>query len=356
MIDLASLDLPISPPPRTYRIGVIGAGGIVATSHLPSYRAQGWPIVRIASRSAETARELAAQFQIPKHSAAFEDVINDADVDVVDVSLPPHLHRRVCEMAFAAGKHVLVQKPMATTLSDAAAIVAAAKDAGVHLCVNQNGRWDPAIRACKELLSRGVFGVPVTASVELRTRQPWQQFWEDAENYPRLMILGMSIHHLDQFRFLFGDPQSIVAVTQKYPGQAWPGESIAFYALKYSDEFTAFGFDDGFPWTRDWSVKYRIEGTKAIAAGAIGWPTGGYSTLRYTTTDAPDSWLEPAFTRKWFPDAFAGTMGALFTAIATDTEAPISGRDNLKTMRLVEAAYLSAQEGRAVRLEEIPNE
>ena len=93
-------------------------------------------------------------------------------------------HREVAEAAFAAGKHVMLQKPMAATLEDARAIVEAARQAGVTLAVNQNGRWDPAMRACRELLDRGVFGQLVTASIEMRTRQPWQEFWKDAEHYP----------------------------------------------------------------------------------------------------------------------------------------------------------------------------
>jgi predicted dehydrogenase len=115
----------------------------------------------------------------------------------------------------------------------------------------------------------------------------------------------------------------------------------------------AFGMDDGFPWTRDWSVRYRIEGLGAIARGEIGWPTGGFSTLEYTTCQAPDAWVRPAFTRKWFPDAFAGTMGELFRAIAMDDEPSISGADNLNTLRLVEAAYRSAEEKRTVALAEV---
>lgn len=353
MIDLGALDLDLDPVPESYRIGVIGAGGIVTASHLPAYSDAGWDIVRIASRSTASAEAAATEFEIPAWSDRFDDVIEDESVDVVDISLPPHLHREVCEKAFAAGKHVLVQKPIATTLKDATAIVAAADQAGVKLAVNQNGRWDPAVRACKKLIDDGVFGSMVTASMELRTRQPWQSFWEDAELYPRLMMLGMSIHHLDQFRYLFGEPRSITAVTQTYPGQPWAGESIAFYALRYSDEFLAYGFDDGFPWTEDWTVRYRMEGLDAIATGNIGWPTDDHSTLRIAEVDRPDTWLEPALSRKWFPDAFAGTMGCLFNAIATDTEAAIGGRDNLGTMRLVEAAYVSAAERRTVDLEEI---
>jgi predicted dehydrogenase len=272
---------------------------------------------------------------------------------VVDISLPPHLQREVAEAAFAAGKHVLIQKPMATTLEDARAIVEAAEQHGRKLAVNQNGRWDPAIRACRALIDRGVFGSLVTASFELRTRQPWQSFWEDAEHYPRLMMLGMSIHHLDQFRYLFGDPTEVTATTSTYPGQPWAGDSIALYALRYDSGLLAVGFDDGFPWTRDWTVDYRIEGLDAIARGDIGWPTGGFSTLELTTRERPDSWIRPAFSRKWFPDAFVGTMGELFRAIETGEEPSISGRDNLDTLRLVEAAYRSASERRTVALEEV---
>jgi len=338
---------------RTYTIGVIGAGGIVVESHLPAYVGRGWKVARIAARTEASAERAARRFDIPAWSDRWQDVIDDDTVEVVDVSLPPHMHREVCEAAFAAGKHVLVQKPMATTLADAEAIVAAAERAGRQLAVNQNGRWDPAIRGVRRLIELGAFGQLVTASMELRTRQPWQPFWEDPELYPRLMLLGMSIHHLDQFRYLFGDPVEVTAITQRYPGQPWSGDSIASYALRYEDGLVAYGLDDGFPWIRDWSVRYRVEGMDAIAMGEIGWPTGGFSTLRYTERATADTWHEPAFATKWFPDAFAGTMGALFNAVATDAPAPISGAENLNTLRLVEAAYRSADERRTVALQEI---
>lgn len=89
------------------------------------------------------------------------------------------------------------------------------------------------------------------------------------------------------------------------------------------------------------------------AAADDGDTHGGYSTLEFTTRDRPGSWIRPAFTRKWFPDAFLATMGELFLAIEQDREATISVRDNLQTMRLVEAGYRSAAERRTVRLDEI---
>lgn len=353
MIDPRELDIAPQLGTRTFRIGVIGAGKIVRECHLPAYRAAGWEVVRIASRTAEAAQRAAIDFDIPAASGDLADVIADERVEVVDISLPSHLHPEVAIKALEAGKHVLLQKPMANTLADARAIVAAADRAGVRLAVNQNGRWDPAIQACRALLDRGLFGRLVTASIEMRTRQPWQEYWKDDAHYPRLMLLGMSIHHLDQFRFLFGEPLEITAHLATYPGQPWSGESIALYVLRYESGLLATGFDDGFPWTRDWSEDYRIEGLEAIARGTIGWVDGRFSTLEFTTREAPDAWIRPAFSRKWFPDAFLATMNELFRAIEDEREPSISGHDNLRTLRLVEAGYRSAAERRTIRLDEI---
>ena len=353
MIDPRELDIAPQLASASYRIGIIGAGRIVRACHLPAYRAAGWEVVRIASRTEASARAAAEAFAIPAASADLYDVIRDERVEVVDISLPSHRHPEFAIAALEAGKHVLLQKPMANSLDEARPIVEAAERAGVKLAVNQNGRWDPAMRACRELLDRGVFGQLVTASIDMRTRQPWQEYWQDAAHYPRLMLLGMSIHHLDQFRYLFGEPLEITAHLARYPGQPWVGESIAQYVLRYGSGLLVTAFDDGFPWTRDWSERFRIEGLDGIARGCIGWTDQGFSTLEYTTREAPDAWISPAFTRKWFPDAFLATMNELFCAIEDGREASISGRDNLRTLRLVEAGYRSAAERRTVLLEEV---
>lgn len=338
--------------PTGYRIGIIGAGGIVRTSHLPAYAKAGWDVVSISSRKHENAASAAKEFGINQASSNWRDVINNPMVEVLDISLPPHMNEMVCAEAFRAGKPVLLQKPMALDLAAAKRIVEAAESASVPLAINQNGRWDPAIRDLRRMLDQSEFGELVSATMELRTRQPWQTFWEDPD-YSRLMIVGMSIHHLDQFRFLFGEPEEVTALTRSYPGQPWRGESIALYCLGYAGGFTAIGFDDGFPWIKEWSVDFRVEGTGAIAMGEIGWPSGGDSTLKCARAADPEVWQHSRFTTKWFPDAFAGTMGSLFEYVSTGVEPDISGRNNLQTMRLVEACYKSAQERRTVKIEEI---
>ena len=92
-----------------------------------------------------------------------------------------------------------------------------------------------------------------------------------------------------------------------------------------------------------------------MARGTIGWPsypTRTPSTLDYTTIASPE-WHQPRWEEVWFPDAFVGPMAQLLCAVEDQTIPEISAEDNLKTMALVEACYVSAREHRAVELAEI---
>ena len=102
-------------------------------------------------------------------------------------------------------------------------------------------------------------------------------------------------------------------------------------------------------------LKWRIEGLNGLAIGDIGWVKDPYtspSTIRFAAKGY-SGFQSPVWQESWFPDAFAGTMGQLLIALETGTEPAISGRDNLKTMALVDAAYRSVEERRAVPLSEV---
>jgi predicted dehydrogenase len=89
-----------------------------------------------------------------------------------------------------------------------------------------------------------------------------------------------------------------------------------------------------------------------VAKGTIGWPDypdGSPSTIDFTSKKQPGYWFRPRWQERWFPQAFAGTMGQLMKAIETNSEPEISGHDNLRTMALIEAAYKSAETGQAAR-------
>jgi predicted dehydrogenase len=337
--------------PRRLGIGLVGSGNIIENAHVPSYQAAGFRIAAITSRTEANARRVAAAKGIERVHRRVEDLVRDPEVAIVDVALPPDLQPPVVMQAIGAGKHVLAQKPLAVTYRDAWAMVEAAERAGVTLAVNQNGRWDPSINAARRLILQGMLGTRLLASLTMHITMPWQQYYKDPR-YDRLMILHMSVHHIDQMRVLFGDPASVWAYARKTPGQQQSGETIAQYALMYDDGFVASSLDDGVNWSTNFGIAYRIHGTDAVMLGEIGWPHSTHSTLKIQRKGEA-GWTEPRFSRMWFPDAFSATMGELMCAVEEKREPSHSGRDNLGTMRAVIAAYRSIDEKRVVGLDEI---
>ena len=253
-------------------------------------------------------------------------------------------------------KGILAQKPLGVNYAQAVEIVRICRDAGIVLSVNQNMRYDQSVRACRSLLNRGDLGEPVLATIDMRAIPHWMP-WQARQGWVTLRI--MSIHHLDTLRFWFGDPVRVFASIRPDPRTTFPHEDgICLYILEYACGLRAMGCDD--VWAgpakegaaADIGIRWRIEGTTGMARGTIGWPsypTRTPSTLDYTTIASPE-WHQPRWEEVWFPDAFVGPMAQLLCALEDQTIPEISAEDNLKTMALVEACYVSAREHRAVEL------
>lgn len=360
----ARLDyLPPLPTNRKVGIGCIGSGFIMADCHLVAYREAGFNPVAIASRTLENAQAVAKRHEIPNVYETYEALLEDKAVEVVDVAVPPDLQfdviKKILEHKHIRG--ILAQKPLGIDYKQAAKIVKACKKHGVTLAVNQNMRFDQSVRGCKSLLERGWLGDPVLATIDMRAIPHWMP-WQERQGWVTMRI--MSIHHLDTFRYWFGDPERVYASVKPDPRTAQKfdhEDGICMYILEYANGFRAMGLDD--VWTgpaqegagKDIGIKWRVEGMDGMARGTIGWPEYPKptpSTIDFTTT-ASEKWYKPRWKKVWFPDAFVGPMADLLIALENDAKPTLDGKDNLKTMALVDACYLSAKKHRAVSLKEI---
>jgi predicted dehydrogenase len=352
-------DLQIHPKlPRRldFRIGILGGGFIVDTCHLPAYRKAGFNPVAIASRSCERAEAVARRHGIPRVHESQRSLIEDESIEVLDIAVPPNaqvpLIREICRRRTVKG--ILAQKPLGMNYREACEAVALCEAAGIVLAVNQNMRYDHSVRAARSLLEGAVLGEPVLATIDMRGIPHWMP-WQADLRWLTLRI--MSIHHLDTFRFWFGDPQSIYCSVRTDPRTRFPHtDGICTYILEYADGLRCVGIDDiwagpareGCP--SDLRIQWRIEGTDGLAIGDVGWCKDPYttpSTIRYAARGDLD-FHRPVWTESWFPDAFIGTMAELLVALESETPPSLNGRENLQTMALVEAAYASAAQGRAV--------
>ena len=357
--------LPKLPKDKSPGIGCVGSGFIMADCHLVAYRNASFNPVAIASRDPQHARAVADRHAIPEVYDHYRKLLADERVQVLDVAVPPDVQLEVVREAVKHHRHIrgiLAQKPLGVDYAQAVEVLRLCEDAGIVLAVNQNMRFDQSIRACKDLLGRGYLGEPVLATIDMRAIPHWMP-WQERLGWVTLRI--MSIHHLDSFRYLFGDPRRVFASIRPDPRTAKKfahEDGICLYILEYDNGLRASSCDDVWAGPAlegaepDIYIRWRVEGTEGMARGTIGWPSYPSrtpSTIDFTTTRKPGYWFSPRWKEVWFPDAFSGPMGELLIALEEGRQPSISGRDNLKTMALVEACYRSAREHRAVEIHEV---
>lgn len=358
---LEQATLPQLPRKMDYAIGCVGAGFIMADCQLKAYRDIGLNPIGITSLSMEKSWEVAKRYDLPKVYPGWKELLEDEQVEILDIAVPPDVQLDIVRYAVRQKhiKGILCQKPVAMSLEGAREIARLGEEAGIPIAINSNMRYDQSMRALKRALDLDVLGEPVLATIEMRAIPHWQEF---LKQYPVLEIYSMGIHHVDIFRYLFGDPAKITAVCRTDPRTKFAHrDGIVQFTFQYDNDLMATSLDDVWAWPeapaeKDIYIKWRVEGTKGMATGTIGWPLYPKhepSTLRLTSRDYPGGWIQPQWTTAWFPDAFQGTMTSLLRAVENSEMPEISAQDNIRTIACVEACYASIREERTVRLEEI---
>lgn len=352
---------PVLPVRKDWRIGCVGAGFIMADCHLEAYRQVGFTPHGITSLDRKRSQAVADRHAIPVVYDSWQELVADPQIEILDLAIPPDKQLDVVRAAAKESGHIRgiqAHKPLAMSLEEAREVVAVADEAGIALSVNSSMRYDQSIRALKTILDRGLLGDIVLATIEMRAIPHWQDF---LRRYQRIEILNMGIHHIDAFRYLFGDPEKVTAITRTDPRTTFDHiDGVSQYSLQYADGLIATSLDD--VWTgpkgesdSDIYIKWRVEGLDGIAQGTIGWPSHPArtpSTIAFTSKQIARAWISPSWDSVWFPDGFAGTMAQLLRAVETGTEPEISGRDNLRTLAVVEACYRSIEQERTVYLSE----
>lgn len=196
------------------RVAIIGCGAAARRIHLPALRAAGATVSVFASRTIDSARAAAKEWGGGEVTDDWSAAVARDDVDAVVVCAPNILHAPVAIAAARAGKHVLVEKPMATTLTDADAMIDAADRAGVILVPAHNARFEPVVRAVAE--AAGSLGVISRFYAALGHPGPlsWSagaDWFFDPEVSGGGALLDLGVHLADILRVVLDDEFDRVA-------------------------------------------------------------------------------------------------------------------------------------------------
>lgn len=225
------------------RVALIGCGW-AGERHAAGYRQHGatlaWAIDANEARAAALVAGPGVSGATTRVGTDFRAALADPAVDAVDICLPHDLHAPVAIAAADTGKHILVEKPLAATLDEADAMIAAAARAGVVLMVAEHVRFDAVLLKVRDLLRVGVIGRPalvqLTRECYLRqsflTERPW---FLDARAAADGIMMSGGIHDFETLRMLIGEVESIHALRARQRFPEMEGDDSSAALIRFAD-------------------------------------------------------------------------------------------------------------------------
>jgi UDP-N-acetyl-2-amino-2-deoxyglucuronate dehydrogenase len=332
----------------------IAGTGTAARYHAQAIAAtEGALLVAVSRADASRRADAEREFGVPCE-ASFDDLVRRDDVDGVCVCSPSGPHGPQATAAARAGKHVLVEKPMALTLAEADEAIDAARTAGVVLGVALQRRTEPAYQALQAAIADGALGRAVLATVTvpyLRTPEyfaatPWRATWAiDGGG----VLINQAIHLADLLLWMCGDVREVRAsaatVARAIEAEDTLTASLQFESGALGSIVATTGAAPGFP--------HRLEiygdrgGVQIEADAVVRWEAD--PRRRPPDAAARADAGSGASPTGLSPDGHRRLLADFVDAVRTGREPLVSGREGRRSLALVLAVYEAARTGRPAR-------
>lgn len=352
------------------RVGLIGAGNISA-AHLPGYRhsPQRVTLCAIADTLEPNARRRAAETGVEWVFTDPERMIHDAKIDAVDICTTHASHAPLAIAALEAGKHVIVEKPMAINPRQCLDMVAAAEKSGATLMVAQCQRFEPSYVTVRKIISSGALGeiraVRFDAMQRIAAFITPGHWLFDASITGGGIVISVLVHRIDLMRYLIGDVHRVTATCKTLDPMFINGaEDVAAITMEFSCGAMGQAFAAWSSMRHPWSESFMIMGSRGTvhAVPDIGEYIGPAFVAIDGTAPPVVEWNDQF--RGWSPvgtdqgslptdNSFTNEILHFADCCASGREPVSSGRDNLGTMGVVFAAYESARTHKPVDVAEV---
>ena len=343
------------------KVGIIGCGKIAQVRHIPEYAANpdaevyGFYDINLAR-----AEELAKQYG-GKAYASYEELLADPEIAAVSVCAANHVHAEITIAALKAGKHVLCEKPMAVTLEECEAMVAAAKESGKYLMIGQNQRLAKAHAKAKELIEQGAIGKVLTfrtifghGGPETWSIDPGSNVWFfDKTKAAMGAMADLGIHKTDMIQYVLGSKivktQAVLTTLDKKDATGSligvDDNAICIYEMSGG----AFG-----TMTASWTY-YGAEDNSTVLYGTKGimriYDDPAIS-IKVILNDGSKISYDVEAIQTNDNQTKSGVIDLWMESLVNDVSPEISGESALAAMRAVFASIQSSETGKAVDIPE----
>jgi len=336
------------------RVAIIGLG-MAVKPHAESYLALADRVEVAHAFSPTRARRdaFAEQYGFPV-IGDIDAIFADPTVDYVTILTPPNTHLELTQRCAAAGKHVLLEKPLEVSADRAGSLVAVCRDAGVRLGIVLQHRFRPSGMRLREIMASGKLGAMVGASVSVLNWRP-QSYYDqpgrgDKDRDGGGVLMTQGIHTIDLFLSLAGMPAEIMGYAATTPVHRMETEDMAGAVLKYGNGAiaTLTATTAAYPGFPEIITLYCENGTANVTGAALHVQYSDGTEEQFGGSDgAPGAGADPmAFSSDWHRALIEDFLDAL----DEDRDPAIPGEAALDAHRLIDAILLSSDRGEAVRL------
>ena len=334
---------------RILRCGIVGCG-FFAQFHIDAWRRMEG-VELVAAADPDLARAVKAA---PHAYATLAEMLDAEELDIVDIATRPETHAALVKESLGRGLPTICQKPLAPTWEESKEIAALAERAGVPFMVHENWRWHPWYREVHRLIQAGAIGRPITYCFRARKRdglgsEPYrdQPYFREMN---RLLIYETLIHPIDTARLLFGDVTDVYCDTRRL-NAAIVGEDLAILLLTHASGL--LGSIDGNRYTEGGYYVPR-DGSPPLGEATF---EGEEALLTLTTEghllrNGVSIWQNTIHTG-YRGDCVLATQRHFVDHLRNGTPIETDAAEYLKSVAVMEAAYLSAARGARVAVREM---
>lgn len=338
-------------------VGIVGAGAI-AFVHVDAYKQfeERCEIVAICDIFKEKAEKLRREKNLSR-AAVVEDwheIASNPNIDAVSICLPPHMHSEVGISMLRAGKHVLVEKPMALSLFECEQMIKASEESGVLLSVVSQNRYKTPVMKVKKLIDEQIVGRVLFCTVNSlwwRGESYYDLWWRGRwETEGGGCVISHAVHHIDLVQWLLGMPERVIALIANLAHTNSECEDIAFAVLYYPNAMVevtvsllSHGEEQGIVLQAEkacLSIPWKPAAYKELENG-FPIENGGFLRLLQEKYDSLPS-LEV--------EGHAAQIKNFLDSIEGKDKLLVDGYEGFKAIEIITAIYKSACTGKAVDL------
>lgn len=235
-----TIHLQRSPKPldkATINVGIIGVGNFTRNVHIPNFsRTKGFHLKALCSASGLNAASMSDRYPVDYITSEYAEILNDPNIDLVVIATRHNLHAKIAIEAANAGKHIFVEKPVAMTLEDLAAVQQAVTEAGVHFMVGYNRRYSHIAQRTRNSITQWPIMMRYTVNIQHLPDSHWTLDPEEGGG----RLLGEADHFFDLLNF-FANSRPVDIQAQAFPNTEDSKEGLFNFMVQVRYENNSLG-------------------------------------------------------------------------------------------------------------------